>query len=452
MRIIIVGCGKVGTNLAQQLSAEHHNLVIIDEDEAPIQAVSNEVDCLGIVGNGVSHSTLKQADIEHADLLIAVTDSDEQNLLCCLIARKTSNCKTIARVRNPLYHSEIEFLKREFELAMIINPEEAAANEISRIFMFPSALKIESFAKGHVDILHFPVAAGSPLDGITVHHIRATMGCNVLICTVKRGEDVFIPNGDSVLHAGDIVGFVASRKDAIAFFKKCHLGINHIDSCMIAGGGKISFYLAKKLLQSGIDTAIVEQDLGRCEELAELLPKATIIHGDVTDQHLLEEEGLANYQGFAALTGLDEENIFLSLYVKSQTHAKVITKINRINFDTVIDRLDLDTIITPQVITADYIIKYVRTMRNVPGSAIENLYKLENGRAEALEFYLTEDSSITNVQLQDLAIRPNTLICTIFRNNKSIIPSGHDTLQKGDHVIVVTANHQTLDIKDIVEG
>ena len=334
---------------------------------------------------------------------------------------------------------------------MIINPEYAAANEIARIFQFPSAFKIDTFSKGHVELLHFHISKDSPLNGDTIFNIRNNMHCNILVCTVMRGEHVIIPNGDFTFREGDTVGIVANRQDAIAFFKKIGLMTSRVSNALIAGGGKISYYLAQNLIKSGIDTTIIELDFNRCEQLSELLPQATIICGNATDQNLLEQEGLERFQGFAALTGLDEENILLALFAKERSKAKVITKINRINFTSVINNLDLDSIINPQVITADYIIKYARSMSNSLNSDVENLYKLEDGKAEALEFLIKEDSAVTNVPLQDLKMRKNTLICSIYRGGNVIVPSGQDRIQVGDSVIVVMADHRISDIKDILE-
>ena len=451
MDIIIVGCGKVGSTLAEQLSNEDHNVVVIDEKAEKIQHVTDRLDAMGIVGNGINHKTLIEAGITTADLLIAVTGDDEKNLLCCVIAKKTGHCQTIARVRNPVYNEEIEFLKKGFGLAMIINPELTAANEIAWIFQFPSAIRVDSFAKGHVELLHFKVSENSKLLHLKLANLHQTFRTNVLVCTVIRENNVIIPNGDFEFCAGDIVAIAAERRKAVDFFHKIGYVKNRVENAIIAGGGKVSFYLAKSLIQSGIRVTLIEIDPKRCDTLCELLPEATIICGDATDQDLLCEEGLENTQGFAALTGLDEENILLSLYANDVSNAKTVTKINRSSFNPVINELNLGSIIYPRVITADYILKYVRSMNNSKDSNVETLYKLADGKAEALEFLIKENSAVAGIPLQNLHFRKNTLICCIYRNGKVILPGGQDMMLAGDSVLVVISGYRISDIKEILE-
>ena len=451
MNIIIVGCGKVGRTLVEQLSNEDHDIVVIDENPEKVQSISDDQDAMGITGNGINHETLIEAGIMTADLLIAVTGDDEKNLLCCVIAKKTGHCQTIARVRNPIYNKEIEFLKKEFGLAMIINSELTAANEISRIFQFPSAIRVDSFAKGHVELLHFKVKKNSPLIGLKLFNLHQTMRTSVLVCTVIREDEVIIPNGDFEFMENDIVAIASRRQDAIAFFERIGIMKHRVQSAILAGGGKLAYYLAKILLASGIHVTIIEIDHRRCEELCELLPKATVICGDATDQELLAEEGLEQTQGFAALTGLDEENILLSLYAGDVSNATTVTKINRITFNSVINELNLGSIIYPRVITADYILKYVRSANYSRNSNVETLYKLANGKAEALEFLIKADSTVAGIPLQKLRLRKNTLIGCIYRNGRVIIPSGQDAMMGGDSVIVVLSGYRISDIKEILE-
>lgn len=451
MNIIIVGCGKVGYTLVEQLSNENHNIVVIDENPEKVTDITDNLDAMGIVGNGINHQTQIDAGITTADLLIAVTGDDEKNLLCCVIARKTGHCQTIARVRNPIYNKEIEFLKKEFGLAMIINPELAAANEIARIFQFPSAIRVDTFAKGHVELLHFKVGKNSPLIDLKLANLHQTLRTNVLVCTVMRGEDVIIPNGNFVFQENDIVAIVSERRNALEFFRKIGIVKNRVGDAILAGGGKVSYYLAKSLIQSGIRVTIIEIDRARCEQLSELLPEATIICGDATDQTLLSQEGLEHARGFAALTGLDEENILLSLHANNVSNAKTVTKINRISFNSVINQLNLGSIIYPRIITADYILKYVRSTNYSQNSNVETLYKLADGKAEALEFIIKADSSIAGIPLQELHFRKNTLICCIYRHGKVIIPSGQDSMMAGDSVLVVLSGYRISDIKEILE-
>ncbi len=451
MNIVIVGCGKVGMVITQQLSSEDHNITLVDEDSEAIAAVTNHYDAMGVVGNGVSYQTLVEAGISDCDLFIAVTDSDEKNLLACLIAGKAGKCKTIARVRNPIYSHEIEFLKREFNLAMVINPEDTAAMEISRVFLFPSAFKIDTFSGGRIELFHFHVMEGMPVCGQSLQELREDILKGIIVCTIKRGGDVIIPKGDFSFAADDDVSIAATRKDALAFFRKLGEVKGRVKNAMIVGGGTMSYYLAERLLRSGIDTTIVEIDYKRCEELSGKLPAARIIHGDGTNRDLLDQEDISSFQGFAALTGLDEENILLSLYARKHSSAKVVTKIGRLNFGSVIDALNLDTIINPQKITADYIVKFARSMSADASDDVESLYKLENGKAEAIEFRIKVESPVTGVKLKDLKLKKNALVCSIFRNGKNIIPTGQDELMVGDSVIVVIGGAHIANIREILE-
>ncbi len=452
MNIIVVGCGKVGYTLVEQLSSEDHNITVIDENPKKVQYLTEKLDVMSIVGNGISHKTLIDAGIETADLLVAVTSDDEKNLLCCVVARKTGRCQTIARVRNPIYNDEIRFLKKEMGLDMVINPELAAAYEISRIFQLPSAIRVDTFAKGHVELLHFKVGAGSPLIGLKLCNLRQTFHAKVLVCTVMRGEDVAIPNGSFEFKENDVISIAARRQNAIDFFRKIGIMKTRVENAILAGGGKVSYYLARILIKSGIQVTIIEKDPARCEALSSDLPEATIIYGDATDQDLLSEEGLEKAQGFAALTGIDEENILLSLYADKVSKAKTVTKINRITFNSVINELNLGSIIYPRVITADYILKYARSMENSMDSNVETLYKLDDGKAEALEFVIKSESAITETPLQDLHFRKNTLICCIYRGGKVILPSGQDVVKVGDSVLVVISGYSISDILEILEG
>lgn len=451
MHIIIVGCGKVGQTLVEQLSGENHNIVVIDEREEKVRQITDELDAKGIVGNGVSNLILQEADIAHADLLIAVTGSDEQNLLSCVIAKKAGHCKTIARVRNPIYFNEIPFLRKELGLSMIINPELTSANEIARIFQFPSAVKIDTFSKGRIELLHFIVTPDCLLNNYQLLHIRSTLKCDVLVCMVTRGDELIIPRGNFVFQEGDVVAIVSTPAIAQQFFKKIGINTHPINNAMLIGGDTITYYLAKRLLAAGISTKIIEPNLARCEELSELLPTATIICGDATDQKLLLQEGISSVDGFAALTGLDEENIMLSLYAQTISRAKCVTKIDKTNFSSVLNHLRLDTITYPRLLTADTITKFVRSMEASLNSNVENLYRLEEGRAEVLEFYLKESSAVTDIPLEKLRIKKNILICCITRGTQFIIPGGQDEMKIGDLVVVVTTNFRLNDINDILE-
>lgn len=451
MRIIIVGLGKVGQTLAAELSSENNDITVIDHKEAVVEEFSSQYDIMGLVGNGVSYSTQMEAGVEAADLLIAVTGSDELNLLCCLIAKKAGNCHTIARVRNPEYSSELDYIKEELGLAMVINPELAAAGEIARVLKYPSAIEVDSFAKSRVELLKFRIPEGSMLTDQRLVDVSGRMKKNILICAIERGDELIIPDGNFRLKARDLVSIVGSPAEANDFFRQVGLVSNQIRNIMITGGGTIAYYLSRMLIQTGIKVKIIEKDMARCDRLCELLPKATIVYGDGTDKELLLEEGLKKTEAFAALTNIDEENILLSLYAKKMGNRKVVTKINRITFDEVICELDLDTIIHPKNITAEHIIRYVRSMKNSLDSNVETLHRIINNKAEALEFVIRESSRVTDVPLQDLPIRKGILVACITRQSKVIIPRGRDMIQRGDTVIIITRRTRLNDICDILE-
>ncbi|HAL02950.1 MAG TPA: Trk system potassium transporter TrkA [Lachnospiraceae bacterium] len=449
MKIIIVGCGKVGRTLIDQLSHESHDITVIDHDTSQINEITSTYDVMGVVGNGASYKVLDDAGIRNADLLIAVTESDEINLLSCLFARKAGIKNTIARVRNPQYEEEVNYIKDELGLSLIINPEHAAASEIARILRFPSATKIETFDKGRVELITFTVESGSKINGMNLIDIANLTKAKVLICAVMRGDEVLIPNGRFVIEENDKVSIITTSQDAKGFFKKIGYDTHQVKNAMIAGGGKIAYYLAKELDSSGIDVKILDWDEERCETLSELLPKATIINGDVSNQDVLIEEGIDRTDSFVALTGIDETNVFLTLFAKQRSSAKVITKINRINFNDVVTSFNLGSVISPKEITADTIVSYVRAKQNVIGSNVETLYNIVQGKVEALEFKITANSEVLNKPLMELDIKKNILIGCINRNGKPIIPNGQSQILKGDKVIVVTTETGLNNFSDI---
>lgn len=452
MNIIIVGCGKVGRKLAERLSCEKDNdITVVDLSNNAVEDLINQYDIMGVIGNGANFDTLMEAGIKSADILIAVTGSDELNLLTCLIAKKTGNCQTIARVRNPEYSKELNLFKEDLGLAMIINPEQTAASEMARLLRFPSAIQIDTFAKGRVEILKFKIPESSDLDGLKIADVMKKLNCDILVCGVERADEAFIPGGDFVLKSGDFVSFVATIKNATYFFKKIGIKTNSVKDAIIVGGGDTALYLAKQLLQTGISVKIIEQNPKRCDELCQYLPKATIINGDGTETQLLSEEGIKDAQSFISLTNIDEENIMLSLFAKTKTDGKVITKINRIEYDDVINSLELGTTVYPKNITAEYIVRFVRAKRNSIGSNIETMHIILDGKAEALEFRIGEKSPVSDISLEKMRIKKNVLIACINRNGKIIIPRGHDSIKYGDTVIVVTTNTGFKDISDILE-
>ncbi len=451
MRIIIAGCGKVGQKLTERLSQEkEHDITIIDTNPEIIETLVNQHDVMGVCGSCGSIDTLTEAGAEEADLLITVTHSDEVNMLCCLMAKKLGNCQTIARVRKPEYNKALALFKDDLGLAMIINPEQAAAKEMASVLRFPSAIQIDTFAKGRVEILKFRIQEDSILDNLQVAHMAGKLHCDILVCGVERGEDAFIPRGDFILKQGDLVSIVSTIKNGVEFFKKIGIKTNRVKDTMIVGGGDTAYYLADMLLQSGIKVKIIEQDAKRCDELCELLPNATILHGDGTDNLLLLEEGLEQTESFVALTNIDEENILLSLFAKSKTTAKLITKINRIAYDEVIGNLNLDTMVYPKNITAEYIVRYVRAKKNSIGSNIETMHYILDNKAEALEFRIRENSPIANIAIEKLDLKSNVLIACINRGGHIIIPRGRDIIKPRDTVIVVTTETGFKDVSDIL--
>ncbi|MBO7148336.1 MAG: Trk system potassium transporter TrkA [Clostridia bacterium] len=453
MKIIIVGCGKVGQKLAQKLGAESDNdVTVIDPKQSVISDVVGQYDVMGVIGSGVNIDILDEAGVVNADLLIAVTGSDELNLMSCLMAKKKGNCQTIARVRKPEYAKSVNLIKEDLGLAMIINPEQAAAQEIARVLRLPSAIQIDTFAKGRVEILKFRVPEDSVLDNMKVMEIVSKLNCDVLVCGVERDDNAFIPGGNFVLKAGDLVSIVSSIQGGVQFFKKIGIKTHRVKNTIIVGGGDTAYYLAGQLLQSGIDVKLIERDLERCEELCQLLPKATVVHGDGSDNWLLMEQGVEHAESFVSLTNIDEVNILLSLFAKSKMQSgKLVTKINRIAYDEVISGLDLDTTVYPKDITAEYIIKFIRAMKNTIGNNVETMHMILDDKAEALEFRIKENSPVSGVSIDRLKLKKNILIACITRGGKIIIPRGRDIIEKGDTVIVVTTHKGFEDISDILE-
>lgn len=448
MRIIIVGCGKVGETLASTLCKENHKVVIVDREQKVIDEQTNRYDIIGICGSGTSSSVLKDAGVQNADLLIAVTVSDELNLLVCLIAKKLGVKATIARVRQPELVKEINILKDDLGLSMAINPESTAAREIAQLIRFPSAVEVDSFAKGRVDILKLVVSEKSPFNGLVLKDIFSKSNLKILICAVERGGEMFIPSGEFKILAGDKISVVVPKSEEAKFFRFADILNGRINNAIIVGGGKIAFYLAQQLSDSGIDVKIVEKNRERCEEISEALPKVTVLDGNTDEHTLLIEEGLETVGAFAALTEADEENVMLSVFASTKSNCKLITKINHHALAELCKDMNVGSIITPKLITAEHILRYVRAMQNTVGSDIETLYNL-NEFVEALEFNIRGESKFTGIELMNLKLKKNLLIACINRKGNIIIPGGHDTIEPGDTVIVVTTHKGFNEINDI---
>ena len=451
MKIIIVGCGNVGSTIARQLSQEGHDITIVDKDEKSVRSISDNWDVMGIVGSGANLSVLRDAGASDADLLIAVTDLDERNLFCCLMAKKAGTKYTIARVRNPEFKEDINFIKEDLGLSLAVNPELNAADEIARLLKFPSAIEIDTFARGRVDLLKFEIPAGSPLDGMVLKDMHKILNTNILVCIVERENETIIPTGDFVMKEGDRISFVASSKRATQFFKAINLNQGKARSCMIVGGGDLAYYLAQQLINSGVEVKIIDKVKARCDDLAAKLPDAVIINGDGQDKNLLSEEGIERTEAFVTLTNHDEVNVMMSIYAKkANPKAKLITKVHRSTYDDIIDEMNIGSIINPKLIAGENVIKYVRAMQNTWESNMESLYKLNAGKAEAIEFKVKEASKLIDVPLKDLKLKPNVLICCIIHNGVIETPGGLSTISMGDTVIVVTTNTGFDDITDIL--
>ncbi len=450
MKILIAGCGQVGKSLAQQLNEEGHEVTVMDTDYQVVESATAASDVIGYQGDCTSLAAQVDAGIRDMDLLIAATNQDEKNMLACLIARKAGDCQTIARVRDPQYLEEIYFLKEELGLSMSINPEQVAASDLVRLIQIPSAMEVDTFAKGKVSLIRLQIPEGSVLDGLKLKDFNQKVGTAALICVVERGNQVTIPGGEFCLAAGDSVSVTLSLEDLTGFLTKIGIRAKKIKNVLIAGGGTIAYYLAKRLLELKIHVKIIEKNQKRCDELADRLPKAMIIHGDGTDKTLLMEESIDEIDAVCALMGQDESNILLSLYVDKISDAKRMIKIHRNSYEDMVADLPVGTIISTKKITAEYITRFVRSMQNSYGSNVEALYRLMDGRVEALEFNVGEDARVTWGSLKDLKIRKNTLICCINRRGRIIRPAGNDRIEAGDSVVVVTTERGLNSIDDIL--
>ncbi len=452
MKIIVVGCGKIGTNIIGELVKENHDVVAIDKSPAIIEEITTIYDVMGVVGNGADCETLEEAGVDEAELLISVTDSDEMNMLSCFLAGKMGASHTIARIRNPEYNDKsLGFMKEQLSLSMAINPELNAARELYRLLKLPSAAKIETFSGRNFEMVEIKLKADSVLDGLSLIEFRKKYQINLLICVVKRDDEVYIPDGNFVLKSGDRICVTARPAEIMNFFKILGTPRKRSKNIMILGASKTAFYLAKMLLDAGSNVKIIDLDGEKCAQFSESLPGAVIIHGDGARQELLLEEGIQNTDAFISLTGMDEENILISYFAASQNVPQVITKANREEFVAMAQRLGLDTIVTPKKLISDVMVSYARGLQNSLGSKIETLYKIMDGNAELLEFIAQSDCALNGIVFKDLKIKKSTRIAGIIRGRKTIIPSGEDCMLSGDKVIVVTAIKGLDDLNDIAE-
>ncbi|MBE5941221.1 MAG: Trk system potassium transporter TrkA [Lachnospiraceae bacterium] len=450
MKIIIVGCGKVGYTLAQQLDEEGHDITIVDTNGAKIEKAISTLDVQGVEGNGTTFNALDEAGIKMADLLIAVTAQDEVNLLCCLMAKKTGNCNTIARVRNPEYVNEMDYLREGLGLSMVINPELTCARGIANLIEVPSALDFTTFGKGRANLIKLSLPEDFAMDNMTVIEFSKKVHGKTLICAIERDREVIIPDGNTVLKAKDKMYVVLPPSELHSLLSKIGIKAKPIKNVMVIGGSRIAYYLAKKLEESRIRVKIIERDFKHCEKMSELLPHTLIINGDATDRQVLLEEGIDEVDAFVSLTNMDEENLVLSLFANKVSKAKIVTKVDKVAFEEVIGELPVGTIACPKNITSKSIIQYVRGLQNSFGSNIETLYRIIDDQVEVIEFKVNQDSKVVGVPLMDLNLKKNLLVGAIFRKGKIITPSGKDRIESGDRVLIITTLKGLANLSDIL--
>lgn len=450
MKIVIVGDGKVGWALTVQLAKEGHDVVVIDSNRLVLEEAQQSLDISVVHGNGATIRVQNQAGVGQSDLLIAATSADETNLLCCITAHRLGCAHTIARVRDPDYFSQLYDWKDELGLSMMINPELATASEIFRLLQFPSFLRRDSFAKGRVEIVEIELAEDSFLDGCRLMEFDKKVKVKVLVCAVQRGNQVYIPDGSFQLQAGDRLHVTAPSGNLAKLIRNLGVSQRKIRDVMIIGGSRIAFYLAAELLRSGVNVKLIEIDAARCQELSDALPKATIIHGDGSDRNILDTEGLAQCDAVVTLTDFDEENLIISMYANFLGIYKVITKINRTEFNEVLNGKGIDCAVSPKDLCTSDIMRYVRAMGNRKGGSVTTLHRIVEDRVEALEFQVGRGLGYLGQPLMKLRLKPGTLIACINRRGKAIIPDGGDCIEAGDSVIVVsTADQAIQNLSDI---
>ncbi len=452
MKIIVVGCGKIGATIIENLVAEGHDVTAVDLNSAVVSDMVELYDCMGICGSGTDYDTLKECSVGDCELFVAVTGSDEFNMLSCFMAKRMGASHTIARIRSPQYNDQnLGFMRKQLGLSMAINPELLAAREAFNILKLPRAVKTETFSRRGFEMIELRLKDDSPLIGKSLLELRREFSAKFLICAVGRGDDVFIPDGNFVLQSGDRIGITAATYEIEKLFKLLGLTQKRARNVMILGASRTSYYLAKMLLKSGSTVKVIDQSEERCEEFCEALPGAVIIKGDAAQQEVLTEEGIKTTDAFAALTGIDEENILLSLFAASQNVPKVVAKINRDEFGSLAEKIGIESIVSPRRIIADVLVRYARGLQNSLGNKMETLYKIMDGKAELLEFRVQSESEVTGITLKDITLKPNVLIAGIMRGRKIIIPSGEDSINVDDLVIVLAAGHRINDITDIIK-
>lgn len=452
MKIIIAGAGKIGYAIAAALSQEGHAITVIDKNAAAISKASNELDVICMEGSATNAETLIEAGAKEADILVAATMSDEVNMICGISARKLGTPHVVARIRDTEYLAQREFLREALGLSVTVNPEYECAMEISRILRLPSAVRVMSFSGGSVEMVEHPVEKGDKLDGLALRELGRLLDGRVLISVVERGGQAFIPNGDFVLQGGDRLSITGSPRGLRKFFAAVGKEKKRVRSVIVMGGGRTAVYLANILHDSGMGVTLIEKSRARCDELCDLAPHATVIHGDATRSDVLLEEGIRSVDAFVSLTGEDGDNVISSLYARSCGVDTVVTKINREHFAQLSATCGLERVVAPKDLVAQKLAHYVRAMDASRGSSMETLYKLSDGKVEALEFVAGEDSLCTGRPLKALKLRRGILVCALIRGSRSIIPDGDSCIQPGDHAVVVSAAGKLHALDDILEA
>ena len=451
MNIVIIGLGKIGKTILKNLSGEGHTITIIDEDKTRVESLIEKHDVFGVVGNGACLDIQKEAKMMDADLAIALTDSDELNVFACLVAKKNGVKNTIARVRNPDYRKQIMEMKDDLGIAMIVNPEQEMANEIFNIINLPSVNGIEHFAKGRVLLVEVVAEKGCSLIGETLITLGQKLTVKVLICAVQRGDEVIIPAGGFKIQEGDRIHFTADAKSLGDFLSEIRLVKSPFKNIMIVGGSRIGYYLADALSKKKYAVKLIENDPKTAEELAELLPRATVICGNGTQHDVLIEEGIEAMDAFVALTNIDEENMIVSMFANKKKVKKTITQIKSDDLYGMLDELGINNTVSPKHVVAGRVISYIRALANTVGSRIVTLYQLVNNQVEALEFAATKKEPFYDKPFRELNMKKNCLIACIIRQNEVIIPNGNSEIHLGDNVIVVTTHKNFDDLNDVIE-
>ena len=452
MNIIVVGCGKIGTTVLESLVAEGHNVTAVDNRPYALTDITNIHDVMTVCGNGADCETLADAGAADADLVVATTGSDEVNMLCCHIAKAMGVPNTVARIRKPEFNdNSLTRMKDMLALSLAINPDRLAAMELYHILRLPAAVKLETFSSGNFQMIEIKLKEDSPFVGVPLYELRGKFKATFLVCVAQRGEEVFIPGGNFVLQGGDRIGITAKHSELQKLLRSMGTKKKQSRKVMLLGGSRVAYYLAKRLIEAGTEVKIIDKDRAVCEQLCEMLPDATVICGDGTQQELLLEEGLQSMDAFVSLTGLDEQNILLAFFAAANQVPKVIPKVNRKALGDLAQQLGLDCIVSPRETVADILVQHARALENSMGSNVETLYRLMDDGAEALEFNVKDDPRLVNIPLKTLQLKKQVLVAGINRGREALIPTGDDVILPGDKVVVITAAGKLNDLSDILK-